>query len=302
MGTNKKAENPSKARLASLKGRKPVILVTGVEPGREVTIPASKLDTLQIDERYQRAEIKRWVNELITVLLAGGQVPDPISIAVRPDGSHWIVDGQQRYWAHWHCERPIRAKLYRVETYEQELALFHALNATKTVNANVLVGSWPGPAGDLLHWLNESPESPLREEVHFAPGAPKWAATIVARMVCSALGESDAPFRAVKLVMGAIDRHVERAKRTTYKRAQMNTLLAQQVFEGAVRVPMIPAVALARLAAERWAGVDGSGSYPMPDTRTIRRLQQTPWEKLTAGTYAKRFLPTVMEELAYRWP
>ena len=112
---------------------------------------------MNVDERYQRTRVTPVVNELTHVLKGGGVVPDPIHVAERPDGTLWILDGQQRYWAHSDCHLPLRAYVHSVATLEQEKAMFLILNNRMKVRGDVTVKSWPGISGPLILKLGTEP-------------------------------------------------------------------------------------------------------------------------------------------------
>jgi hypothetical protein len=75
-------------RLRKRNGFPPHLMISAdeVEYGRLVTIPYSQLSDLKVDNRYQRVERKTWVNQLIRLIDSGGQMLEPIMVAVRPDG------------------------------------------------------------------------------------------------------------------------------------------------------------------------------------------------------------------------
>ena len=111
------------ARKQKRKGRALLTVTkTDARIGATITIAVSKLESLGIDLRYQRGEVRRLVYALAQVLADGGQQLDPIAVAVRPDGSRWIVDGQQRWRAHRIAGLPIKARLYRVDSFDDGAA------------------------------------------------------------------------------------------------------------------------------------------------------------------------------------
>jgi hypothetical protein len=95
----KRTDERKSRRLAGLKrdAARETIVIRGVKVGDRVNIPYDKLDELNVDPRYQRSEQVGMVNQIVRALLAGGQISDAIHVAVRNDGSKWIVDGRQRW-------------------------------------------------------------------------------------------------------------------------------------------------------------------------------------------------------------
>ena len=104
------------------------IVIPDLGPPKEVTIPPNELDTLCIDHRYQRDRIEEMVSELVYVLAHGGVVPNRVVLSRRPDGSRYIIDGQQRWWAHREARKPMRCIEYSINSVEIERDIFLVLN------------------------------------------------------------------------------------------------------------------------------------------------------------------------------
>jgi hypothetical protein len=300
--TPKKAEVSTSSRrverLAKL-GAAPSLILSpdDIVVGREVTIPANKLNTLGIDERYQRSEIRGWVNEMISVIQNGGVIPEAILVAVRSDGTRWIVDGQQRYWAHWHCGAPIRARLYDVVDLETEKALFHIANRTKHVNANTRVKGWPGPAGGLLLWMNSHHESALRNRISFDYGG-RFPASTIARCMASVLIGPTTMSR-MDDVLSRLDTAITKNLSWAEKAGKMFAVVLTKTFPNE-RAPSLPSRALALVCYDRWKDLRISDAWPTPSKHQTKRLVQIKWSEY-APDNKMRWLPLLKVAISKRW-
>ena len=289
-----------KGRVTLVKARNlnPITVGSKLRRATEVTIiPDSELDTLKIDHTYQRPENRDLVNELVAVLEAGGMVPDPITVAVRPDKSRWIVDGQQRWAAHYLANKPIAAVLYYVETLDEERRLFSVLNTYRRPNPAMRMRAWTGPSRELVEWMGSNVASPICSELSFGSGGSvRYKAATILRGVGAVLGISPGSgsstvtenfMRALDRVYGA-DR--KRAIRLTQAYLNlMKTLFPQQVQHN-------HAVALGMAAAERWA----NGDCKMPSGKVLYNLKRLNW---TNNSMERRlWLPFLKAEVLRRWP
>src|SRR5207247_7921151 len=77
----------------------------------------------------------------------GGVIPEPILVSERPDGSRYVVDGQQRWLAHFDAQKPIKAIVIKVPSVAVEAKLFQVANNATRLSAAHVIRSWPGPAG-----------------------------------------------------------------------------------------------------------------------------------------------------------
>src|SRR5574341_689725 len=121
-----KAEVARKGRLTVV-GRSTATtqLVKGVRSLGTRIFQPNELHELRVaEDSYQRGEVRTTVNEVLAVLQQGGIIPDAIHVAQRTDGTMWVVDGGQRYRAHYLAEKPIMAQLWAVDSEEQERQLF----------------------------------------------------------------------------------------------------------------------------------------------------------------------------------
>jgi hypothetical protein len=254
---------------------------------------------LLVDTRYQREEIASAVNDLVIVLKRGGQIPDPISVVERKYGDRrrYIVDGQQRWWAHIDAQLPIRAVIYHVESYEDEVMLFHALNTQTRVTPHTRLLSWPGPAGRVLKAINEAEGSPLKGKVSFkAGGGVAVNAMAVLRGLTTLLTNSKIG-GGLSAALSTFDRmYASNPKAAEAMMEPYVRLLADVFTDGKHPLKVVPAVALAKVmhAALR------QGS-PLPTTKQIQRLRVVNWDALMP-TSSMKWLPTVLAAVFEIWP
>ena len=283
------------AAVTSRSVLKPVT-VTGVRLANEVTL-IKALDDLSIDERYQRLRITGEVNRLIRVIRAGGQIPDPIHVVQRPDKSMWIVDGQQRFWAHFETETPIRAYVHRVDDHDAEVNLFLVLNARRKVSAKVMVKGWPGQAGEFIRWAQENDRSPVKGLIDFGTNSklPLDAPTVIKGVLAATSGLHMSGDMSV-----AILPRLDAALKVTgaWAWAEEFLKLMAAVFDmntGAGRVRVLPVIALGRVAHRKFTEA-GRPVFP----KTCTYLRRTNWDTIVP-THATRFLPLLEGEVEKRW-
>jgi hypothetical protein len=290
----------SAAVMAAVQARSLVAptMVRGVILAARVTVIDPKdFGRLGVDERYQRLRITNQINMLVKVLRGGGQVADPIDVAERPDGSWWIVDGQQRFWAHDECQAPLRANIHKVKDLASETALFLALNARRKVSARVTIKGWQGPTGDFVRWCNESDQSPIRGLVDFGNNSklPIDATTLVKGALAvntGLLANGDMGTRVLPRADVALAVTGARAWAEEYVR------LLAAVFDtntNAGKVRILPALALARVAHRKYSAA-GRPVFP----KTCSLLRRCNWDTIVP-THASRFLPMLEGEVEKRW-
>jgi len=278
--------------------RKPVLL-SGVQPGKLITITPTHFGNVDVDRRYQRDKITEEINDLIYVLQNGGDIPDPITVVKRlykedgvQSGKLWIIDGQQRFMAHLECGRDIRAMCHEVETLEAEKAFFLAMNARRVVGANSVVNSWPGAVADLLKRVDGTVGHPLYGRVMFkASGAEMIGAAILVRGLLAVMTDA--------VGGGRID-HLLNAAETALKgprqrlKAEAFLGLIGQVFPHGY-APILPVVALGKVAFERW-----SFKIETPASAVIAKLRRVNW-KAEVPSYAERFRPVLEAHIRRLW-
>ncbi len=290
-----------KRRLAREKKRRgrALLTVTADEAtsGRVITIPVSALESLQIDERYQGGETRRWVYQLARALADGGQQIEPIVIAVRPDGSRWIVDGQQRWRAHRIAGVPIKARVYHVSTFEAEQKLFLLLNDRKAKPATTKVMATPGEGAVLIKHLNTSDQSALRGDISTESGVrAKCPASTAARWLV-ALFTGTRP-SSVHDVMSALNEAIETDKASAYKRAEMLAVILAKVFHES-KIPSLAPRAIALVCRGRWDGATVTDAFSMPTARQVGKLQRVNWTEYGNGNSR---LPILVLETEQAWP
>lgn len=280
----------------------PTLVGKGLRRATEVTIiPASDLDTLKIDSKYQRPENRELVNQLLAVLEAGGMIPDPITVAVRPDKSRFIVDGQQRWAAHYLALKPIAAVLYYVDTIDEERRLFSVLNTYRRPSPSIRMRAWTGASARLIQWVTESPGSPLLGEVSFSSGVggqTRHAAPTVLRGIGAALGVTmrSGASSATEEYMRALDRVYVADEKRAIRVAQAFLSLAKRVFEGG-RWQSTPILALGGACAIRWE----NGVCAPPSKKALYNLRRMNWTNPPISE-RNRWLPVLQADVLKRWP
>ncbi len=286
------------AREQKRKGRA-LLAVTKDELGsyRKVTISVSGLESLQIDKRYQRGEVRPWVYALARTLEDGGQQLDPIVVAERADGSRWIVDGQQRWKAHRMAGIPIEARVYRISSFDVERKLFLDLNHRRALPATNKVMAWPGCGSQLIEWLNTSDESALKGDIATVPGVKaKCPASTVAKWMLTLLTGS-APSK-TEDVMSLLNEAIETNKPHALKRAEMIAVIIANVFRES-HIPALAPRAIALSCRQHWNGITPTVAFPMPNKRQIGRLRRYNWTEY--GNSNSR-LPILVLATQKMWP
>lgn len=274
------------------------VLVQGVTLSPQVTIiPPSDFGLLNIDERYQRMRITNQVNTLITVIKSGGQIADPIHIAQRIDQTMWILDGQQRFWAHDETQTPLRAHIHQVNSLEAETKLFYALNARTKITARGIIKGWPGLSGELLRKMASDPRSPIFELVDFTNNShlPLDATTVIKGMLSvttGIVGNGDMATR----ILPRLDAALKVPGNIAWAEEFVRLLAA--VFDmnkHAGRVRVLPVIALGRVAYKKYKAA-GRPIYP----RTTGRLRATNWDTMVPS-HAQKYLPILEDEMMKKW-
>lgn len=294
------------AALARMTRRLPVILKDVGKPEMRV-LSVKEMADIRVDtDRYQRHRVVEEVNTLIHVLRGGGMIPDPVTLARRPDDSLWVVDGQQRFWAHYETETPMRCIIYDVPNIEAERTLFIVLNSAQPVSANIKIHAWPGPVATLLRTVNEDPAHPLFGHVNFGRHAARtFAVAILAKGMLCAMSEIASYNLPANDLMRRLDT-TWNASAVAREQGRAFLLLAHKVFsrpgdgvnpgasgKGVAR--SLPVAALGTVAHLRWR----SGVY-MPPERTIDAIRRINWDTLTP-TSGYRFLPVLKGAIEAKW-
>lgn len=302
--SNKLADSEA-VRLRHLERRaaKPLILSDLPKPQIR-TILQSQLDELRIDEKYQRLKVGPWVNTLIHVLLAGGDFPAPAVLSRRPDGSLYIVDGQQRYWAAVEAKRPLPVYIYEFgpNYLEIEMKLFQILNAQRNIRADFIVHGWPGESGDLMRKLGESPSSPLYGQINFSNNTYRtFGASVLLKTITLTLSgkpgaQAGGGSGDIQNWCGQADELLRRPG--SHTKAEAAARLLGEVFGQGKGSRMLYHVAraFAAVMAHRWR--DG---VVYPSSRTVASLRRTNWSTVVPSGEAK-FIPVVISAVERKWP
>lgn len=276
---------------------KPIAL-RGFDNPRFKILTPNEMGRLHIDEEhYQRIKITDWVLDLETALKAGGQIPDPVTVAVRPDGRWYIVDGQQRFCAATMAGVPLPAMLWDVKHIDDECNAFNILNAHKRMKADYLVRSWRGEIGDLLRKAEEAQSSPLCGKINLTnnSGRPFSSAALV-KAVGIAAGVNGKHSRETNQMLGVVDGQLKKPGARVRAEAYLDLIAA--VFGGGTagaRVRTHWLTTLAMVAAERW-----EKDCIQPDKRSLTRLQAFRWAT-AIPTAEARYIPLMLDLLRKCW-
>ena len=276
------------------------IAITGIGDGKLVLLQPKDFKKLGVDERYQRVRVGSQINNLIHVIRSGGAIPDPVTIARRPDDSLWIVDGQQRFWAHSETDTPMRAMIYDVPDFETERLFFIALNQQAKINPNHTVRAWDGEGAEFIRAMSDKPGTPLAGRIHFSAGAPRpLAAGILARALCRLLADKandTGAHKDMKRVLAHLDAFIKRpgARDRAYAYC---VLLAGVFLENNPQelVRRLPAEAFAAVAWEKW-----QNGIVMPTPGSMGLFKRANWAGMAPG-HAVQFLPVFENEVRKRW-
>lgn len=292
------AESAKVNAAADAKRLRKQVMVTGVVVADRITvIQPDQFSQLNVDEQYQRLRIGDEVNALISVIRAGGAIPDPVDISERPDGSWWIVDGQQRFWAHFETKTPLRAHIHKVDSIVAEVNLFIALNSRRKLGSKAVLKGWPGPAGELVRRLNISDKSPLKGMIDNANNSklPLDSITIVKGVLAALTGMYPSGDTATFLLP-----RVDSALRQTGAAAWADAFaqLVGAVFGGKAgqgRVRVLPVIALGRVAYRKYTAA-GRPVFPS----SCVRMRAVNWDTLVP-THARQYLPLIEEKIEKLW-
>lgn len=289
------ADDAGRARYLARRIKKPIVL--DALKFYRATLPPARFKQLNVDEAYQRVRMTSWVNDLIQAVKSGGSIPDPIAVAERPDGSLWIVDGQQRFWAASECGIPLEATIYKVpdprtDDYATERRLFYVLNRAKALTSNKKVGAWSGQVTTILRRVEASGAYPHKIGYEWASQSA-YGAPVLVRGVVALLSPGPSPaFDDIDSVLRTSETLL--AAREAPARAQAFLLIVPRVFKDPKTAKFLSVIALARVV--RQAG------FAPPTAQACARLSRVNVHALTLGSYAKRFLPMVIAAYERHWP
>lgn len=284
-----------KKRLASIisRGKDAIVIPPSVKIGARVDIDYDDLSKLGVDERYQRPEQRPMVNQIVRALRAGGQIADAIHVAVRTDGTWWIVDGQQRWNAAILGDaKTLSAQLYHVPDFDTEKKLFLVFNTRAKVHPNVIVKSWPGAAGDLVRWLNEDEESPLRGGIGFGPGNHATHATVIVKALSATLTGATRNSDATETSLRRLDAAIRQKGMTVARQYARSTgTLLKSYFNGS-RMLASQVLPITGAAFEKWRK-----GVKLPTRGDYGRLHRMDWSRFAAPSLAQY----AQKEVEKRW-
>lgn len=274
------------------------VVITGISPGKLVTVEPAMFQRLDVDPAYQRGETKM-VNEIVRALQAGGKILDPVTLCRRlwDDDRHtlWIVDGYQRVCAHQQLGQPFQAMVHDSESLEAEKNFFLALNNRRAIGADLIIKAWTGDSGHLIARANTDESHPLCGRIHFAMGknTSRLSASILAKgALAAATGTahgSSATGTLTRLDHALKDR-VERARAEHYLR-----LMGHVFPKGSVNIIVAQAIGL--VAYERWAR-----EVALPRNSVIEKLRLIQWDKEVPGAaLIVKFRPVLVETVRRVW-
>ncbi len=271
------------------------VIVKGVGPRKAVTITKSMYSRIDVDPTYQRDVVPTEVNDLILALSSGGAVVDPVTLVSRSwasDGKLYVVDGLQRATAYMHLDLPFEADVHEVESIEAERQLFIAMNSRKAVTPNKIVMSWSGPSAALLRAVNAQPDHPMFGRVQWGGGGERIGAVILCRGMIAA-SSSLKEMGDVRSVLSRLDYTITQP--AAKARAALFLRLVGIVFPRSY-APLLPVVALGRVAYERWNGRDPE----LPPPAILSRLSRINWPVIVPS-YAGKFTSIVVDKIKSVW-
>jgi hypothetical protein len=279
-------------------------LVTGIVSREMVAIPWEHLSEIKVDTSYQRPRREDIVAVIRNALECGGECPFPAVLVDRdnrpsePQG-RYIVDGQQRMYAHREAKKSLHAIVVRVGTHDEERKLFVVANTRASISPNLLVHAWPGPSGDMLRDANADTGHSLCGRVKFDSYSegnlqqPIGAYSLAAGLM--ALLRDEKPGGKVERVMAFADGGL--AGRGGAVRARFYLELVARVFHDIQPKPVLT-VALAQVAKSRW-----KNTVEAPPEGLISALRKIEWTNERVMPEMKmQFCALAREAIEKRWP
>lgn len=259
------------------------LVVTGVGKPRPLWIQPKDFGKLHVDESaYQRSKITAEVNDMIHALRAGGTIPDPLTVAERPNGTWWVADGFQRLLAHMETQTPLLAMIYPVESLEAEKMLFIAMQEHRRVGAEYMVHAWPGEMADLLRKQDSSPDAQLLNKVNFGRHGNRWSASTLIRCGLIAVngGVEWPALGEMKKVLARSDMVMRQSGAD--KRALGIWSMLTAIFDSPKVTTSYVCVSFAMVAGERW-----KDHVVMPSASSYNRFRRRNWSQVVIAQHAK---------------
>ena len=295
MATKRRNADSAALRQSALKKKRgDLLVVTGLGAPKFKILEGRELDKLGVDERYQRVRIGSEINHLVHILSAGGDIPDPIKVAKRPDGSMWIVDGQQRYWAHVDAKKPLKAVIYDVADLETEQRMFVALNTSVQVKAEYIIKASGGETAGLLRTVNEDEGHPLYGKLLFRPGSDPFNVSVLARGL-SALLTGSFHTKAIQKSLAVTDQALRQREQKI--RAEAYLRMVGEVRENGKRQSLMEALAFGSVCRKRWHNCEPV----IPNGSVMGALRRANYDGMVDG-HALKYLPVIVAAIESRWP
>ena len=291
----KNTESPALQGAADAKRKRSLLVLTDLGKPEFKVFSVRELDRLNVDELYQRIKITPWVNTLAAILLAGGEIPGVAVIARRPNGSLWIVDGQQRFWACSEAKQPLKCLVYDVPDEADrttERKMFEALNATVLVKAEHIVKASASKTAQLIREANDEESSAMLGRVYFRGNGTGFSASVLARGISTLLGGQIKT--RINVALSSADYYLEQPGSKGRVLAYLE--LCGKVCKEGRRQTLLEAIALAKVARERW-----NGRIDLPSEKEITGLARINFESLCPG-HALKWLPLATAAIQERWP
>lgn len=268
------------------------VAVTGISPGKLITVTPSMFSRLDVDPSYQRGQTSM-VTQIVRALQAGGAVLDPTTLCQRKGSDNlWIIDGFQRVCAFQQLRVPFQAMLHESDSAEAEHAFFIAMNSRRAVSANILVKAWTGPSASMMRKANESFEHPLSERINFTQSSndARIAASSLVTGMKSVLGVASGGGR-VEVSLSRID--LAMSKRLNVARIEHYLRLIGRICpKGAL--PALVLRAVGEVARERW-----EDDTQMPAPKVIERLRNKNWA--AEVVLVEKYMPVLLEAVRKIW-
>jgi hypothetical protein len=292
-------ESAAVLRASQARRVRQVVIVEGITAPESLSIMPSEFHRLHLDDRYQRQPREHLINDLITVLKNGGEIYSPITVCQRlgEEDRLYVVDGQQRMWAHMRCSIPIPARVHKSTGWQAEAMLFQVLNTTDAMSANARIKSYQGRAAAKLRTLSEIPGQPYYNQIDFAQGGfrPFGALILLRAMLGGACGAKGTG--SVLQILPRLDLVLENDP-SALARLDLLLALIPQCFPvgGKNRLMVLPGVGLGRAVHRRLRA--GHTEAPAGFPAAIRRVN---WSEFMPSN-ALKYLASVEERILSHWP
>lgn len=279
------------ANAVSRRKAVPLVLKDLGKPRFQVLAPED-LAGIGVDERYQRAQITSECHRIVHALKSGGSVPAAITLSKRQDGSLWVVDGQQRWWACLDCHHPLPALIYEISEWDVERDLFNILNDHVALNAESIVHAHSGPTAAMIREAADKPGHALCGHVGFGRRSGPYSSPLLARgMLASATGIT--PTGNIKQVLARCDYAVQTLAGA--ERAQAYLRLIPLIFPSTTTLRFLAAIAIGKVAHERWRE-----HVAIPSPKVYERLKRVNWDTIVPSRELRQLM--VMEDyIKKRW-